>query len=125
MPREILDEIEASTPTDSGANLWFTAAQDCWICLDTAVRGARGEFDPADSTWYLLEPLFQDVSERVFGLSDVGSANQEDAETVALDDPSVVAAMSALRGIIGDLASERLSSSLLAILRARMAAISP
>lgn len=74
--RGVLAAVERSTPFESADVGGFTAAQDCWICLDTALRGALGEFDPADSAWYLLEPLFQRTSERSLGFSEASRLNR-------------------------------------------------
>lgn len=121
----VLAAVERSTPfepTDVGG---FTPAQDCWICLDTALRGALGEFDPADSAWYLLEPLFQRTSERLLGFTEASSAEQETAEAAVLADPSVATAVAALECCLRDLASRPVSSVFLDNLRERLAALCP
>lgn len=89
-PAELLESLEVSTPSEPTDVPGFTTAQDCWICLDTAVRAAVSDYDPADSAWYLLEPAFQATSERLFGYTDVGSENQQAAESAALRDPALM-----------------------------------
>ena len=56
--------------------------------------------------WYLLEPMFQETSERLFGAYDVGSQDEDSAEETALAAPALSAAVAALESAIGDL-SER------------------
>ena len=47
-------------------------------------------YDPTDSAWYLLEPAFQATSERLYGYTDVGSENEQAAESAALRDPALM-----------------------------------
>lgn len=123
--RDVLAAVEASTPSEPSDVRGFTAAQDCWICLDTALRGALGDFDPADSAWYLLEPLFQAVSERLFGFADVGSDIQEEAESSVLADPALTSAIAAVERGIVIAASASATEPQLGELRSAMAAIRP
>jgi hypothetical protein len=102
-----------------------TTAQDCWVCLDTAVRGAYGEFDPADSTWYLLEPMFQAVSERLFGFADVGTADAEVAESAALAEPELASAVDAVERSIELLTAGPVEVQLLQQLRGALSALCP
>lgn len=85
----------------------FTAAQDCWICVDSALRVALGQFEAKDAAWYMLEPMFQATSERLFGVADVGSQAQDDAESEALGDRVLAEAIFALEVTIDDLGQER------------------
>jgi hypothetical protein len=101
-PEALLSYLEASTPAAPTDVAGFTAAQDCWICLDTSVRGMGSDFEPASASWHLLEPIFQAASERIFSYSDVGSAAQDAAESVVLRDASVSAALDAVRRIACD-----------------------
>lgn len=104
LPAGLLAEIEAATPSEPTEIPGFTAAQDCWICIDTSVRAGLGEFDAANSTWYLLEPAFQSVSEQLFGLADVGSDRQETDEQAALSQPQMRSAVEAVERAIDALA---------------------
>lgn len=49
------------------------SAQDCWICVDSALRLALGQLKAEDGAWFLLEPAFHRVMERWSGVYDVGS----------------------------------------------------
>lgn len=101
--------MEAGVPSEPSDRAWFTAAQNCWICADSALRVALREFDAADASWYLLEPVSQSVSESLFGLSDVGSLAQDKDEAVALADPGLVDAIAALNEAIDVLEAGPLS----------------
>ena len=101
----LLDELELGAPSDPSDSVWFTAAQDCWTLADSALRVIAESFDAGDATWYLLEPIFQTTSERLFGFSDVGSDAQEAAEGQALSDPALAAAVRALESAIAELRS--------------------
>lgn len=83
----LLAAVDATTPHGPTDVDGFTAAQDCWICLGTALTAARGDGGAAGSTWYLLEPLLQATSERLFGATDVGSQDEEAGEAAVLADP--------------------------------------
>jgi hypothetical protein len=89
----LMDSVEEATPGDSSDVSGFTAAQDCWICADSALRVSVGAFAVEDAAWYLLEPIFQSTSERLFGVSDVGSQTQAAAEVEALEDPALASAI--------------------------------
>lgn len=101
-----------------------TIVQDCWICLDTAIRGPVEGYDMSSSTWYLFEPLFQAVSTRLFGVSDVGSEN-ETAEEVIVDDPVLCRGVEAVRSCAERLAAESVDDALIARIRADLIAIRP
>jgi hypothetical protein len=94
--KSLLKTLEAATPSEPSDRPWFTAAQDCWICADSAIRVAVKEMDAPDASWYLLESMFQEVSESLFGMSDVGSQDQEDGEAAALAHPRLADAIAAL-----------------------------
>jgi hypothetical protein len=121
----LLRAVEASTPGDPSGSESFTAAQDCWILADTALRVGLGEFDAADSAWYLLEPKFQATSERLVGVSDPGSVAQEDAEAHALADPQLSNAIGALRDVIGTLRERLPTRDLVATISSQLVALSP
>jgi hypothetical protein len=44
---DLADAIEIEAPEEPAGGAGFSAAQDCWICLDTAVRGATEGYDAA------------------------------------------------------------------------------
>jgi hypothetical protein len=93
---DLLPQIETATPADPSDLPAFTVAQDCWICLATAVRSCLEAYDPAESSWYLVEPIFQSTSESLFGYTDVGSAHQQEAESDTLADPRLQLAIEGL-----------------------------
>jgi len=98
---DLLAEVEASAPSEPSDRPGFIVTQDCWICLDVALTASVGDRDPADYTWYLLEPMFQAVSERLFGFAEVGSADEEECDSVSLADPELVDAIAVIeKGIV-------------------------
>jgi hypothetical protein len=75
----------------------FITAHDAWICGGIAADLLRGSHSAREGAWYILEPRFQDTSERLFGVSDVGSEDEDTGESTALADPALVAAVSSIR----------------------------
>jgi hypothetical protein len=124
-PGLLLDRIALNVPGEPTDVPEFTSGQDCWICLDTSVRGMVGGYSPADAGWYLVEPIFQAVSQRLYGLTDVGSALQGTAEARILQDPLVVAALDAVRNAVGQLSDEGDLQELARVLPLVLAPISP
>jgi hypothetical protein len=122
---ELASAIESAVPDEPSDVPGFTAAQDCWICLDTAVQGATHGDDAASSTWYLLEPLFGSVSMRLFGVSDVGSEAQEAAESTALDDAVLSQGIAAVEACISRLAANPVDESQLVRLRSTLSVLRP
>lgn len=123
-PPELLDRLEMSTPSEPTDVPGFTTAQDCWICLDTALRAAVSDYDPADSAWYLLEPAFQAVSERLYGDTDVGSENQQAAESAALRDPALQRVLASVEESIS-IAAQNPTEALIASITAALSPINP
>lgn len=84
--RALLDALEANTPDGEyveGTDA--TAAQDCWICADVSVRVQLDPtFEVGSSIEYALEPVLQHTSNRLFGVSQVGSGEAETSEIEAL-----------------------------------------
>lgn len=76
----LLGSLEEEVPPgDSPDEFSSTNAQDCWICLDTAVRVTLDlDFEAGPCIEYALEPQFQAVSEHLFGVSQVGSGPEEE-----------------------------------------------
>lgn len=98
-----LEEIAAATPagpTDVGP---FTAAQDCWICVDLAVRASRASRAPVGSAWYMLEPVLQRETEALVDHYDAGSGT-DDVEARVLSQPRVRQALEGLTATIAILA---------------------
>lgn len=93
---ELLSQLEAFAPDSHRHSAHFVAAQACWICVDIALRLPGGQFQARDGAWYLLEPIFQSVTEELFGLSDVGSQRQETDEGTALQSEALMSAVTAL-----------------------------
>jgi len=122
---DLLAEVEAFTPSDHSDIPGFTVAQDCWICLDVALRASAADRDPAGYAWYLLEPMFHGVSERLFGYTDVGSIEQEKCDSVSLADSALVAAIAAIDQGIALVAPPVVGELRLAELQRVMAAIRP
>jgi|GEM_PF-4900344 len=118
-------EVEASMPSEPTPFAGFTAALNCWICLDVALGASTGNRDPADYTWYLLESMFHGVSERLFGYTDVGSIEQEECDSVSLADPALIAAIAAIDQGIAIVAPPSVGEPRVAELQRVMAAIRP
>jgi hypothetical protein len=77
----LLSSLEEEVPPgDTPDEFSSTNAQDCWICLDAAVRVIFDtNFEAGPCIEYALEPQSQAVSEHLFGVSQVGSGPEEDA----------------------------------------------
>lgn len=123
--RSLLMSVEAGIPSEPSDRAWFTAAQDCWMCADSALRVALHEYDASDASWYLLEPVFQSVSESLFGLTDVGSLTQNDREAEALADPRLAQAIAAINEAIDVLQVGPLDSRNVDRVRTILAPIGP
>jgi hypothetical protein len=78
----LLAELEAATPPGASPDeVSSTFAQDCWICVDCGVRVAVEDgFAAGICVEYALEPVTETVSERLFGFSQVGSGDEEEAQ---------------------------------------------
>lgn len=122
---ELLYAVERETPATHFDTPGFTVAQDCWVCLDTALRASLGTFHAPDSTWYLLEPLFQSASVRILGVSDVGSLGQLEGERDVLTDPALGSGVSSIEVVVDLLSSSSLTAAVLAEARTILAAIQP
>jgi hypothetical protein len=71
-------------------------SHDALICADISLRIASTGFNARDGVWYVLEPQFQATSERLFGVTDVGSDREEHDEALALLDERLVRAVHAV-----------------------------
>jgi hypothetical protein len=106
----LVRRVEEATPSEMTGIPWFTSAQDCWVCADSALRVSLAQFNAEDAAWYLLEPMFQATSERLFGVTDVGSERQEEDEVRALADDRLAIAVSSVETAIRELSQvERLT----------------
>jgi hypothetical protein len=62
-----------------------TAAQDCWICADVAIRVlVHDEYAAGPAIEYGLEPVLQRATEELFGVSQVGGGPTENEQTEAI-----------------------------------------
>ena len=103
----LLSLLEAGIPPGGSADTHSaTAAQDCWICADTAIRlVVYPPFRPAPIVEYALEPVMQAVSERLLGVSEIGGDAAERGEGDAiLRDPQARAAIAFIRSSLERLA---------------------
>jgi uncharacterized protein len=83
----LLSQLESETPDGESDADGVVPAQGAWIIGEIAVRSSLGQFEPPRGAWYLLESQFQATSERLFGVTDVGSERQDEDEATALADP--------------------------------------
>lgn len=91
----LLASLEAAMPAgDSPDDVSATSAQDCWICADIGIRVLVDEgYNAAPAIEYALEPVLTAESEALYGVSQVGTSNQEDAQIRRLlQQPKVAAA---------------------------------
>jgi hypothetical protein len=121
----LLERVQSVAPSESTDTIDFTAAQDCWICLDTALRSSLDRYDAPDATWYLLEPLFQAASQTLFGVVDVGSSEQDVDEALLLQDEQVGAALRGIDEAIDLLNGESEGPIDFVVLKALMEPIAP
>ncbi len=84
----LLDSMAGFTPeADSANGVSATAAQDCWICFDTAVRLiVDRQFEPGACIEFALQPVTEAVSERLFGVSQIGGGPNERMQSARLID---------------------------------------
>ena len=127
--RALLRSLEEATPPGESANAHpSTVAQDCWICADTAIRAlVDPAFAPAPVIAYALEPIIQATTENLFGVSDVGSGDEEaDRVATVFANPRVAAAVDFVRWATEQLArDERPNDELIAQLQMRSAVLKP
>lgn len=79
---ELLAALEASTPEGQSLDDFpSTSAQDCWICADIGVRVlVDRSYSPGPAIEFALEPVLTAASEELFGVSQVGSSDQEETQ---------------------------------------------
>jgi hypothetical protein len=85
-PRQLLHSLEASTPFGESPDYYSPGnAQDCWICADVSIRVlADPGYDPGPAIQYALEPVMAIATQELFGVSQVGSGDQEEAQIIAI-----------------------------------------
>jgi len=82
----LLAALEASTPAgDSSDDVSSTSAQDCWICADVGIRVLvdRG-YDAGPAIEYALEPVISAASEDLYGVSQLGTSDEEEEQVRGL-----------------------------------------
>ena len=105
---ELLVDVEQATPSGEAIDgVPAVGAQACWICHDVALRQLiQPDFDAGPCVEYALEPLTASVSERLFGVSQIGAVPDEDRQAMAIvDDDRIQAAVVWIRETIATLAS--------------------
>lgn len=93
---DLLASLEVATPEgDSPDEVSSTPAQDSWICADIAIRViADPQYAAGSGIEYALEPIVQHATERVHGVSQLGSGPDEnDQMDKVLRQPDVVEAL--------------------------------
>lgn len=86
-PGQLLEALENSTPFAQACVHGFNPgnAQDCWICADVCMRVLVDPgYDAGPAVHYALEPVMQAVTEELFGVSQVGGGDQEEAQVRAV-----------------------------------------
>ena len=119
---------DATPPGDSPDAVSSTDAQDCWISADTAIRlMVDPAFDAAPVIYYALEPIVQATTLDLYGVSDVGSGENEAAMVARVaEDARVMAAVGFLRWAVERLGAEGAEDDeLVDQLQARSIALSP
>lgn len=92
----LLRDLEAATPNgDSPDDVSATNAQDAWICADVGIRVlVDSRYDAGSAIEYALEPIVQAATEELFGVSSLGSGDDEAERTVRiLSEPRVARAI--------------------------------
>jgi hypothetical protein len=101
--RELLQALEVSAPPGDlsykADKSLETAAQDCWICGDIAIRVLVDDcYSAGGAIEYSLEPVLQRATERLFGVLQVGSGPDEYRQIEAvMSEPDVSAATGFVR----------------------------
>src|SRR5207249_3188730 len=82
----LLAALERSTPPgDSPDAVSSTSAQDCWICADVCIRVLVDEtYDAGPAIEYALEPVVSAATQDLYGVSQLGSSEDEDARVQAV-----------------------------------------
>lgn len=90
----LLASLEVAMPAgDSPDEVSATSAQDCWICADVGIRVLVDEsYNAAPAIEYALEPVLTATSEELYGVSQIGTSDEEEVQIRRLLRHSKVAA---------------------------------
>lgn len=85
-PAQLLDALENAVPPGDSPDYYSPAsAQDCWICADVCMRVlADPGYDAGPAIEYALEPVVGTATQELFGVWQVGSGDQEEAQITAV-----------------------------------------
>ena len=86
-PGQLLEALENSTPFAQACVHGYNPgnAQDCWICADVCMRVlADPGYDAGPAIEYALEPVVSTATQELFGVCQVGSGDQEEAQVGAI-----------------------------------------
>jgi hypothetical protein len=85
-PQQLLRRLEASAPFGESRDYYSSGnAQDCWICAAVGIRVlADPGYDAGRAIQYALEPVMAVATQELFGVSQVGSGDQEEAQVIAI-----------------------------------------
>ena len=96
-PRQVLQRLEATAPFGESRDYYSPGnAQDCWICAAVSIRVlADPSYDACRAIQYALEPVVAMATQELFGVSQVGSGDQEETQVIAImSHPRVAEAIS-------------------------------
>ena len=126
---ELLASVEEATPEgESWHGVPSTTAQDCWICAGIAIRVISDpEYRAGPGVEYALEPVMGRVTERLHGVSQLGSGPDESAQMEeVLRQPEIVEALGFFSWAVDFLGQAKaLTDAEIAELTRRAAAIAP
>jgi hypothetical protein len=86
-PGQLLEALENSAPFAEACVHGYNPgnAQDCWICAGVCMRVLVDPgYDAGPAIEYALEPVMCAATEELFGVSQVGSGDQEEAQIRAI-----------------------------------------
>ena len=124
VPDEIPQMLAALEEQQARLDETEVVGHDALICADIALRITHGAFKAQDGVWYVLEPQFQATSERLFGVTDVGSEREERDEAIALRDATLTRAVDAVEVAVAQLSGEPTEHQV-AVLSATLRALRP
>lgn len=94
--QQLLQALEEDTPPGESPDMVpSTFAQDCWICADVCIRViVDSSYNAGSAIEYALEPMMTMATEHLFGVSQIGSGEREEAQcALIMSHPPVVAAI--------------------------------
>lgn len=85
-PAQLLHALENSGPPGQSPDYYSPAsAQDCWTCADVCMRVlADPGYDAGPAIEYALDPVVSMATQELFGVSQVGGGDQEEAQIRAV-----------------------------------------